>query len=520
MVERQRKYNVIAECQPGPQSLLITCPCFEVFFGGARGGGKTFGMLLEWLSHQDEWGDKASGIMVRRTFKQLEDTIKAAKALFIPLGAKWTNSVDKYATFVFPNGSEIRFRHLENDEDAENYQGHSYTRLYIEELGNFPRPEPIFKLVATLRSPYGVPCGFRATGNPGGPGHQWVKSRYITPAPLGYKVLKETYANPWTGETIIRDRVYIPSRITDNKFLGNDYIANLHMVGSPKLVRAWLEGDWSVVDGAFFDNFDMNRHVIRPIPLSAKWLRFRAGDWGSAKPFAFGWFVSVSDPVQIHLTDGRPHIIPRGALIMYREWYGCQKDKYDTGLKLTVEQAADGIIAREIEEPKDLNGKSGIKYGVLDPACFADTGGPSIAERFGDKRIYWNRADNARVGRNGRLGGWDMIRHRLDGESGSPMIYIFSTCTDTIRTLPELQHDDKHPEDIDTESEDHAADMLRYACMSRPWVKKDRTEELPPYTGAVPISTPYGPGGQVMVNLDKLFKEEERMERRRPIGRL
>ena len=127
------------------------------------------------------------------------------------------------------------------------------TRVYIEEAGNFPSPSPIMKLMATLRSGNGVPVGMRLTGNPGGPGHQWLRARYIDPAPMGWKVLTD-------GSGL--ERIYIPSRVTDNVYLGADYVQRLRASGSPELVRAWLEGDWSVVSGAFFPEFEMSRHVI------------------------------------------------------------------------------------------------------------------------------------------------------------------------------------------------------------------------------------------------------------------
>src|SRR5262249_13758442 len=161
-----------------------------------------------------------------------------------PLGAKF-HEQDKL--WRFPNGSRLRFAYLERDSDAEAYQGHSYTRVYVEEIGTFPSSAPIFRLMATLRSGSGIPCGFRATGNPGGPGHQWVRARYIDPAPLGWKTITEQYRNPWTKETVSRDRIYIPSKLQDNRYLGSEYVANLQMVGNAQLVRAWLEGDWSVI---------------------------------------------------------------------------------------------------------------------------------------------------------------------------------------------------------------------------------------------------------------------------------
>src|SRR5690554_1587563 len=167
---------VLWEPQPGPQTSFITCPVFEVVYGGARKGGKTDGVLGEWAVHADRHQKHAKGLMIRRERTQLIDTIRRAQKLFLPLGAKWKEQ-DKL--FVMPGGAELRMAYLESDADAEAYQGHSYTRVYIEELTNFPQPGPIMKLKATLRSAHGVPVGFRATCNPGGPGHMWVKARYI-----------------------------------------------------------------------------------------------------------------------------------------------------------------------------------------------------------------------------------------------------------------------------------------------------------------------------------------------------
>lgn len=428
--------------QPGskPQFALLTCPVFEVFFGGARGGGKTDGMLGEWVSHADQYGEHAIGLMVRRQRTELVETIERSKQLYRPLG--WTfHEQDKM--WRSPQGARLRFAYLEHDSDADVYQGHSYTRVYVEEVGNFPSQAPIMKLMATLRSGAGVPVGMRLTGNPGGAGHTWVKARYIDPAPLGYRVVSD--------EVTGLQRVYIPSRVTDNRFLGEDYVQRLRAVGSATLVKAWLEGDWSVVEGAFFDCWDSHKHVVTPFAVPADWLRFRAFDWGSASPFSVGWWAVAGDDYGS---------IPRGALVRYREWYGAASP--NKGLKLTTEEVAAGIRSRD-ESDK-------ITYAVADPAIFAADGGPSRAEIFNRHGIYFRPADNKRVSTNGAMGGWDEMRQRLKGIDGVPMLYVFETCRDFIRTVPSLPHDDKRPEDIDTDAEDHVADEARYACMSRPWV--------------------------------------------------
>jgi hypothetical protein len=421
---------VIWEPQPGPQMHLVTCPYFECFFGGARGGGKTDGVLGEWLGHADKYGQYATGLMFRRERTQLMETIERSKQIYTPLGAAYSDTEKQWR---MPNGARLKFAYLENDGDADAYQGHSYTRLYPEELGTFPNPAPIMKLKATLRSAMGVPVGFRATGNPGGPGHTWVRARYIDPAPNGYKVILDPNG---------LERVFIPSKVSDNpKLIKSDpgYIARLKASGSPELVRAWLEGDWDIVAGAFFPEWSVARHVVRPRTLPNEWTRAACMDWGSARPFAVLWFA---------ISDGSLPEFPRGALVFYREWYGIyinNEGAYEpnTGIRLPAELVGRGIREREQGER--------ITYRVLDPAAFSSDGGPSIAERLyngGSRKVAFRRADNKRIAKAGAMGGWDQVRARLVGEDGRPMMYVFDTCVHLIRTLPALQHDPTRPEDV------------------------------------------------------------------------
>lgn len=483
--------TVIWQPQPGPQTALLECPIFEVFYGGARGGGKTESSIGDWLQHSSTYGEGAIGIFVRRKLTQLAEVIARTKQIFPKLGAKYN---EQQKTWTMPGGGRLKFVYLERDSDAEEYQGHNYTRIYVEELTNFPNPGPIDKLRATLRSGLGVPVGMRLTGNPGGPGHNWVKKRYIDPDPRGYKVITESCELEIDGlkTQVSLDRVFIPSKLGDNALLiRNDptYILRLRQSGSEALVKAWLEGDWSIVDGAFFDEFDPSVHVLSMdwldrIPASA--LRFRAFDWGSAKPFSCGWYA-VSDG-----TWG----LPNGALVKYREWYG-SNGKANQGLKMTADNVARGILSREGasfgQQGQLLSpATERITYGAADPSIFIRDGGPSIAESMMIVGCNWKKADNR------RQPGWEALRQRLVGTpcqpgefvtsrlcsiklDGSvleswhaPMLYFLETCDDSIRTLPVLQHDDKNPEDLDTEAEDHAADEIRYACTSRPWVPKGK----------------------------------------------
>ena len=439
---------IIWEPQPGPQTHLIQCPVFEVFFGGARGGGKTEASIGDWLEHSSKYGEHAIGLFIRRSLTQLSEAIARTKMLFPKLGATYN---EKKATWVMSNGARLKFAYLERDEDASNYQGHSYTRIYIEEVGDFSNPAPLQKLKAPLRSATGVPCGIRLTGNPGGPGHGWVKHRYIDPAPQGYKVIKESEELMIDDRliTITIDRVFIPSKLSDNKLVMRhdpSYVLRLKQSGSEALVKAWLDGDWDIVDGAYFSDWDSDKHILEhswlyEIPKRAT--RFRSFDWGSAKPFSAGWWI---------LSDGTWGL-PKDAIIRYREWYGASEP--NVGLRMVATEVAKGIKLREKGEV--------INYAVADPAIFIQNGGPSIAQDMSKFRCNWFKADNK------RLPGWEQLRIRLKGINGVPMIYFLEDCIDTIRTLPILQHDKSNAEDLDTHQEDHAADDVRYACMSRPY---------------------------------------------------
>jgi hypothetical protein len=461
---RTQDHTVIWSAQQR-QAAFIACPADDIGFGGARGGGKTDGIVGDFLSHEDMYGRDAIAMAFRRERTQLVELIERAKQVMTPLGFKF-HEQEKY--FRGPKGGRLRFAYLENDSDADAYQGHSYTRVYPEEMGTFPSETPVNKLQATLRSGNGVPCQMKGTCNPGGPGHQWVKSRYGLQG-LVRQITRQDFVfeNPFTKKKITKTRVFIPSKVTDNRYLGDDYVANLMQVGSQSLVRAWLDGDWDVVEGAFFDCWSATRHVIRPFEVPAHWLKFGSFDWGSARPYSYGlWAVSDGDL----LPDGRRY--PTGALIRIKENYGASAP--NVGLKLTCEQVADRIKETE-------NGAS-VSYRVADPAIFAQDGGPSLAERFLRSGIAFRRADNRRVPAHGAMGGWDQVRSRLIGEAGEPQLYVFDTCRDLIRTLPALQHDPDRPEDVDTDGEDHAPDEARYACMSRPYVKP-KPEEIKPRWG-------------------------------------
>lgn len=384
-----------------------------------------------------EYGRHWRGILFRRSYPELEELIQRSSAMYPIMfpGASFNQSKKQW---TFPNGATLKLRFLESSASAVSYQGHQYTWIGFDELPTHRDPYGYLALKACLRSAHGVKRKrIRATGNPGGPGHNWVKERFIDPSDPNVPFFDQD-----TGQRIM----FIPSRVQDNKILlenDPDYINILKGLGSKELVKAWLEGDWNVVLGAYFDDWSLATHVIDPFKIPHTWQRFRAFDWGSASPFSVGWYA---------ISDGSKRGIQKGAIVRYREWYGCTEP--NVGLRLTVEKVAEGIKSREAFEE--------IAFGVADPAIFSEDGGPSMARRMARAHdVKWSRADNKRIP------GWQQVKARLVGNAEGPMLFVFKTCYHLIRTLPILQHDEHNIEDLDTRSEDHAADELRYACMSR-----------------------------------------------------
>lgn len=448
--------------QPGPQtSALMARFVDELFFGGARGGGKSDFLLGDYLQDIDI-GKAWRGIMFRKTYPELEELQNRAMEIFPLVGGiyKATKSAEfPFANcWYFPSGATLKMRYLEKDKDADNYQGHQYTWIGFDELTNHAKPYAYNKIKACLRSAAGVRGRIRASGNPGGKGHIWVKARFIDSAPP---------YTPFEDENGLV-RMFIPSKISDNQYLRNNtqYISLIKASGSADLVKAWLGGDWNIVAGAYFDCWSQEKMVIKPLVIPQSWTRFRSFDWGSAKPFSVGWWA-ISDGT---ITASNGILIPKNALVRYREWYGAKEP--NVGLKLTADAVATGIRQREAKET--------IAYGVADPSCWKVDGGPSIAERMGMEKAKFRKADNSRIN------GWDQVRQRMvgDEEAGVPMIYVVDTCVDSIRTVPLLQHDSDNPEDLDSDMEDHAADDWRYACMSRPFIR-----EAPKKPKASPVGT-------------------------------
>lgn len=404
-------------------------------FGGARGGGKSWAVQtkskLLCLTYP---GIKV--LIIRHTYPELEENhIKILRQQLSDVASY----NEKNKRFTFRNGSTITFKYCRNDKDLQNFQGLQWDVIFIDEATNFTEYQ--LKIIAACcRGVNNFPKRIYYTCNPGGPGHAYIKRLFIDRK-------FEKKENP-------DDYSFIQSLVYDNKALmqmNPDYIVFLESLPEKKK-KAWLNGEWDVFEGQFFEEFrDLpehykdrkGTHVIEPFEIPTYWRIYRSFDWGYNKPFSCDWWA----------------IDPEGRAYLILQYYGCTGEPNE-GLKLPPHQVFKNI--REIETShRWLKNKSIM--GVADPAIWNAETGESIAEAAGKYHIFFEPADNS------RLNGWMQCHYRLAFDDiGYPMVYFFKTCTHAIRTMRLLMYSTTQLEDLDTDGEDHFADSFRYFCMSRP----------------------------------------------------
>lgn len=467
--EEQRRGHGVWRPQPGPQSAAIICPADIVLFGGARGGGKTDCAIGKQIIGAMRFGHNWNGLFLRKNFKHFNDLRRRIDNLILEgLPAERVGGDHQTNTIKFKNGAKVLLTAIERPEQLDFFQGQNFQLICIEEACQFSFvDEMIDKLKGCLRSAHGVPCQMFLTGNPGGPGHSMVKNRFISPFPGGGVPIPD-------GEDTA---IFIPSNVKDNHILcRNDpkYINRLRSIKDESLRRAWLQGDWDVVLGGFFDDvWDRGAHVLPRFKPPKHWPRMCGLDWGTARPFSVGWFaVADGEPV-----PGVSRRIPRGAVVKYDEWYGCVRGEINTGLRLTSSQVAAGILDRE-----QARGEGNLVFDrIADSSIFDEDDGPSIGERFAGEGVVWRKSDKRRIP------GWENMRNMLRGvaekrEDGVtvyiPMFYVTDNCVHFIDILPTMQRDENNWDDMDSEGPDHPVDMTRYVLMSRPQTGRTKRESM------------------------------------------
>ncbi len=469
--------------QPGSQQYFLAATEIEVLYEGTRGPGKTDALLFDFLQHVGQgFGAEWSGILFRQTHPQLTDVINKSKKWIKRL---WPDAFYNEIKFFWewPTGERLRFAHFNKPSDYDNYHGHAYPWIGWEELTTWPSPDCFKVMFSCSRSTApGMPRKVRATTNPYGVGHNWVKQRYRLPAAPG------AILGPLITDSVDEAGLKEPARrairgtLDENQLLLKsqpDYKQKIRAAArSLSEQRAWLDGDWDIVAGGMFDDiwFEYKDAVIvPPFEVPATWTITRAYDHGSSKPFSVGWYAQ-SDGTDLEFPNGTVRATVRGDLFRIKEWYGW-RGQANEGLRWLIPDIAKGIVEREINW--GLRAADGstcrVKRGPADSSIFDDNNGVCIANDFERPILYkgtlfrgiaWEKADK---GPGSREQGWEQLRKRMKAtkrpESGYrevPGLFVTSDCTQWLRTVPTLPRDEIKIDDVDTEAEDHAGDETRY----------------------------------------------------------
>lgn len=418
------------------------------------------------------WCAEIPGLQVyffRRTLPDLRDNhLRGPTSFHVLLDSYVGAGHVKYRSveneFEFWNGAILHLCYCDSENDVEKYRGAEIHVLIVDELTHFSEYQYRFLRSRVRIAGLSLPEKYKAllprietASNPGSIGHAWVKRMFIKQKPP-----LEIWRAPDNDGGMSRQ--FIPARLSDNPYLTKDdpdYANRLKGLGHDDLVRAMLEGDWDIVAGQAFEKLRRETHCLEPFDPPEDWLCFGSLDWGSARPFSFGlWTVSNGN-----LLPGGV-LVPRGAIVRYGEWYGWN-GKPNDGLRMEVKEVADGILARV---------KRKLAYVIADPSMWKVDGGPSHAEVMSRNGLILRPGDKS------RHAGYLEVRGRIGEEP--PLLYATSNCHDGFwRTLPDIIMDEHRfgmkSEDVDTNQEDHAYDDVRYACMSRPWLKSN-TQKLKP----------------------------------------
>lgn len=482
--------NVIWRPMKGSQeAFLAAYPIFEVLFEGTRGGGKTDSLIMSFCMHVGKgYGPGWKGILFRQTYKQLTDIISKTKK-WIPQiwpDAKFNNSEH---VWTFPGGEQLLLRQFMKADDYWNYHGHEYPWIGWEELCNWPNDEGYKRMFSCCRSSTkGMPRMVRATTNPYGPGHNWVKHRF-KPNSLNMQVRRDILDEDGNREPA---RLSIHSHIDENTaLLEADPEYKQKIAASARNAaekKAWLEGSWDIVAGGMFDDvWDPKYNVLSGFEIPQNWRILRSFDWGETKPFSVGWWA-ISSGDDVELRDGSWRSTIKGDAFRIKEWYGCT-GKPNEGLRMLATDIAAGIVEKELNWGWRNSGEQWcrVKGGVADSQIFAAENGNCIATdmkvkvRLDDGNKYpgiqWFPADK-RPG--SRVTGWNQMRQRLKNGHPTmrkhptiedkvliypreqPGLFVFEECLSFIDTVPVLPRDEKDQDDVNTEAEDHIADETRY----------------------------------------------------------
>ncbi|MBT7628789.1 MAG: hypothetical protein HN597_03670 [Desulfobacula sp.] len=439
---------------PGPQTEFCQRGEFEVFFGGAKGPGKTDCLIAEAARYV--WHPKYHGLLLRRTFPRLQEIIDRCWLLYPTIGGEYRSGEHRW---YFPGGGKVTLGHVQHEQDKYNYHGKEFHFLGFDELTEFLESIYLFIIANVRRSVSDLKLRVRSTSNPGGKGHAWVKDRFVdTCIPIQKQkyiggdaaehemFIPEIYIDPDAGTS----RCFVPATVYDNpSIIVNDpgYVRRLELL--PELEKKrFLYGVWDIFEGQVFTELTQHTHGCEDFPIPHEWERVMVFDWGYARPWCALWFAIDYD----------------GVIYLYREKMGWVDEDPNKGARQTNTE-----ICREIQKLETEK----ISFRVSDPACWGPTKikgsnmvlGPSFVEDASREGLFFLKADND------RLRGKQQVHQRfkmdvtLNEETGvvleeTPQFVAFNSCKRWWEEMQSLYEDPKNPEDVDSDQPDENYDCL------------------------------------------------------------
>lgn len=413
--------------EPNPKQLLFYKSEYKyTLYGGARGGGKSYGVRAKACLLALNY-PKIKILIIRRTMDELRENH------IIPL-SELLNGIAKYKEsercFSFPNGSRIKLGYCEHESDVLQYQGQEWDIIFLDEATHMTEYQ-YQKLTEIIRGANDFPHRMYLTANPGGVGHAWVKRLFID------RVYRD-------GEDP-KDYTFIPASVFDNTVLMEkdpEYVKKLEALPEDQK-KAELYGNWDVYEGQYFTEWDKSIHVCEPFLIPPTWRKYLSIDYG-LDMFAAEWTA----------------VDTLGNAYVYREY--CKSG-------LTVSEAAE--IIKEIDDP------TYISYAPPDLWNRRNDTGRSAAQIFAEHGIYLSSA------KNNRVQGWYDLKewlHPIEDFKGglTSRLKIFRNCTEIIKCIPLLQFDDKNPNDVAKTPHQitHAPDALRYFVAGHPLPAMDEAQ--------------------------------------------
>lgn len=503
------------------QEFAIDTRAHHTLYHGARGPGKTITQLMRFRSRVGiGYGSYWRGVIFDREFKNLSDLVTQSNRFFLQFddGAIWHKAPTDYK-WVWPTGEELLFRHVKKLDDYTSYHGHEYSFIGWNELTKNPTSELYDKFMSVNRSSFDpeqhtpkkhvlngkqvydtsdglplppIPLEVFSTTNPNGPGHNWVKEKFID------AVNPKTGKRVKNGEILVkrfefhdtvnkvdvvveRKQVAIFGSFFENPYLDHEYRAGLMEAceNDPHLEAAWIHGDWSISSGGVFDDlWDRDVHVVPQFKVPNGWVKLdRSFDWGSTHPFATIWWAEANGE-EITMSDGSIWCPQKGSLIAICDDYGTEHIGTNKGLKISADEICDRIQTEEriMCECGWINQsvRSGPADNQIRDVTQSDV--ETIEQKMANRGIRWTKSDKSP---GSRIIGAQLMRERLRNSlrREGPGVYFTDNCLACIKILPTLPRDEKKPDDVDTDAEDHIWDACRYRILvgNNEWATSIRT---------------------------------------------